>query len=250
MTDNAPIRSLRPLMRPSTQSVNSPVENSEDVAYRNMQRALAEQLANLELRVDMQPYLRDDPLARLGFDPEQIDYFSPTSRTSAAYFPEGAGDMSNVLGRQGYNAYTQMYPERNGSLPADTILMNSARPPASLRHESAHRGMEILRQLGILPEWPSYMGIAPLEEQIIEHGDRPYLEDTQNIPANTREFSQGARTMQFGETVEYPPGRQGLSSYYRALQELAQDELTRRGEPPRSQPRATGIRGLWQRMFD
>lgn len=243
MADNAsrlaPKRSLRPLTRPVRMSTEAE-EEAGLAALAAKRRAQAEyrdrdmrQLGNLEMRVDMEPYLAGDPLARLGFDPDRVDWFSPYGEVSAFYAPQGY-DLRGKLPSEDMRRYDAMYPDRGGQVPEDTVMMNSHRPPAVLAHESRHRGIAALHRAGqdVLPMGSTY------EEALVELGDVPYAEDTINLPLDSRAFERGARiSKSVGAYIEHPNPPEGVLRYEQVLQELAQEELTRRGEPPKTQRR-------------
>lgn len=242
VSPSAPERSIRPMTREQVR---------ERELYQQAQRKAAEQLADLEMRVDMDPYLKDDPLARLGFDPERIDWFSsPVGTLSAFYAPEGVD-----LGKQGLHpstlsAYDLMYPDRQYKVPEDTIVINPTRPPASLAHEARHRGIKMLRRAGRDVDPMSYR----YEEALVELGDVPFLEETSNLPRSNTAFAAGYReTRPLSWGHEYPDPGEGVRRYEKVLQELAQDELVRRGEPPRfvqpEPPQTGGVRELLRSIF-
>jgi hypothetical protein len=209
-------------------------------------------LGNLEMRADMDRYLRDDPLARLGFDPDRIDVFSPYAQTSSPFYAPGGAELrAPRLHPTTLDAYDAMYPDRGLRVPEDTIVMNDTRPPAVLAHESRHRGIELLRRAG--------RDVDPMdvwyEESLVEIGDKPYLEETANLPRTNIAFADGERkTLPVSWGYQYPNPSDGIQRYENALQRLAQEELTRRGEPPRSvrrepEPEPGGIRGFLKSIF-
>lgn len=243
MADNAsrfaPKRSLRPLTRPVRMSTEAD-EEAGLAALAAKRQAQAEyrdrdmrQLGNLEMRVDMEPYLAGDPLARLGFDPDRVEWFSPYGEISPFNAAQG-DDLGARLSSESRRRYDAMYPGRGGQVPEDSILMTANWPPSALAHESRHRGIDELLRAGrdVLPMSENY------EEAVVEIGDRPFLDETMNLPRETLAFEQGARVSPpLSTTVKFPDPPEGVLRYEQVLQELAQEELTRRGEPPKTQRR-------------
>lgn len=247
MASSAPERSLRPLSREQGEERGATRRARERYRDTDMRA-----LGNLEMRADMDRYLRDDPLARLGFDPDRVDVFSPYAEVSSAFYaPEGANLRNAGLHMSTLQAYNAMYPERELRVPEDTLVMNDTRPPAVLAHESRHRGLELLRRAG--------RGVDPMdawyEESLVEIGDKPYLDEASNLPRTNIAFESGARkTAPVSWGYEHPNPSAGIQRYETAMQELAQDELTRRGEPPRTvrrepEPELSGVRRLLNSIF-
>jgi len=224
----APSRSIRPAPRVTPEE------------RRAREHEMMRQFGNLEMRADMDPYLADDPLARLGFDPDRVDWLSPRGEMTAFYAPSGA-NLAGRVSRETLSRYSGMYPDRGGSVPPDTIVTNAGRGNASVAHESRHRGLQMLRDLGVPdPDYDDYSAydrpVRPNEETLVEAGDLPFLDETYNVPRDTAAFERGDRTPRaFADTIEASRiDDTGLQRYFRAYQELAQEELTRRGEPPRA----------------
>lgn len=202
------------------------------------------QFGNLELRADMDPYLANDPVARLGFDPDRIDYFAPRGKLSAFYTPDGADMLNMIASRESALRFNEMYPENRYQVPADTIMMTPFYPPATLAHESRHRGIQMLRNdpNATIPAL-SYRPNVPLsEEGIVEIGDAPYLDEFQPTPRGTIAFEQGWSPVSVRSTLDEgdPTGmghleigqvRQGI---FDQIQDQAADALQRRGEVPRA----------------
>lgn len=245
MASSAPERSLRPLSREQGEE-----RGRARLAQERYRDTEMRALGNLEMRADMDRYLRDDPLARLGFDPDRIDVFSPYGEISPFNARYGY-DLRRSLTPDSLERYEAMYPGRGGQVPEDTILMTANWPPAALAHESRHRGIDELERAG--------RDVAPMptdfEEAVVERGDMPFLDETMNLPWATAAFERGERVSPpISATVKFPNPSDGVLRYEQILQELAQDELTRRGEPPRSvrrepEPEPGGIRGFLKSIF-
>jgi hypothetical protein len=207
-------------------------------------------LGNLELRADMDRYLRNDPLARLGFDPDRVDWFSPYGEISPFNARYGY-DLSGSLMPESMRRYEAMYPGRGGTVPEDTIMMTANWPLAALAHESRHRGIDELERAGRDIKSMSYGA----EEAIVERGDMPFLDETMNLPRATAAFERGERVSPpRSATVEFPNPPDGVLRYEQILQELAQEELTLRGEPPPTvrrepEPEPGGVRGFLKSIF-
>lgn len=270
-TPLAPTRSTRPAPRPGDQQDTAPrsadpVESALADAFfaalraqqdrdrvnqgagepdRAQQHDMMRQFGNLELRADMDPYLANDPLARLGFDPDQIDYFSPYGKISAFYAPNGLDMLDMVGSRETALRFNDMYPENDYRVPEDTILMTPFYPPAILAHESRHRGIELLRRdpNATLPENTFN------EEGVVEIGDLPYLDEAQPTPRGTIAFEQGwspvsvRRTLDegtqepitfFGVPRHATSVGQERQRTFDQLQAEARDALRRQGEVPRA----------------
>lgn len=255
----APKRSLRPLTRPAVASTDADEVKEEEglaqLAERRRQRAENRDrelraLGNLELRADMDRYLAGDPLARLGFDPERVDWFSPYGGLDPFNTAQG-GDLGSGLSSESRRRYDAMYPDRAGMVPEDTVMMTANWPLSVLAHESRHRGIDELTRAGrdVDPMRQLY------EEAVVEVGDQPFLDETINLPRETQAFERGERVSPpLSATIDVPNPPEGVLRYEKVLQELAQDELTRRGEPPRAQrrepePELSGVQRLLRSIF-
>lgn len=250
----APSRSTRP----------APRVTPEERRAREMD--MAEQFAALEDRADMDPYLADDALARLGYREygglQAVDYI-PGGR-NAAHLPSGATSPRGLYSDE-IRALQTMQPERVAAweggeseylVPPRSILLGSDvyAPPVSA-HEFRHGGIDILDELladdpelqaryvelrsaGVRnpqpweAEWRSSrdrrIGFRNFNEAVTEVRDDPNA--WWNTPAGER--ATMAPYIQY-----YNPessSMDGLRRYEAAYQTIAAEELARRGEPPRA----------------
>lgn len=228
-------------------------------AERARERKMGADFANLELRADMDRYLVNDPLARLGYDPERVQWFDVPRRTTAFYAPFDV-DMGSMLSPEAARNYNQMYPGTNLTVPADTIVMNSVSGLPTLAHEARHRGYDVLEGIAALPDMPPGFNMegAMDPEQFTEIGDEPFLDETFNLPRGVAGFPEGATTRTMRGTLDTSPAGTVMRGYYDQVQDAAQGVLAARGEPPRAvmqtpqrgnmfyQP--TGLGGLFSRI--
>ena len=226
---------------------------------RLRERQMGAQFANLELRADMDPYLAGDPLARLGFDPERVQWYD-SPRRSTAFFTSFDVDLGGMVDPETARRYNEMYPGADLMVPGDTIVMNSVSGLPTLAHEARHRGYDKMEGLAALPDMPPGFNMeGPLDpEQFTEIGDDPFLDERMNLPRGVAGFPEGATYRTMRGTIDTPPAGSVMRGYYDQVQNAAQGVLTAAGEPPRAvmqvpgrgnmfyQP--TGIGGLFSRI--
>lgn len=253
-TDLAPSRSPRPVPRTTPEERRAAAD------------AMMEEFAALEGRADMDPYLSDDALARLGYREygglRAVDYIP--GGTNAAHIPSGLTRPSSLYPEE-VRALLTLQPDRVAAwesgasdylVPPRSVLMGSdVYAPAPIAHEFRHGGIDLLDQLiGEDPElqaryselrsagvrnpqpreleWRSSrdrrLGYRDFNEAVTEVQDDP--EAWWNTPAGER--ATMAPTIQ-----HYNPDSSafdGVRRYEAAYQEIAAEELARRGEPPRA----------------
>ena len=224
-------------MRQTTDRVNQGAGEPNRAHERDMMR----QFGNLELRADMDPYLANDALARLGFDPNEIRYFSPYNKVSALHTENPMDLRLQGLSRDTLLAYRDMYPDLDYTVPDNSILMTPFYPPAALAHESRHRGVELLRRDPEANLADPYFQEVPFgEEAVMEVGDLPYLDETQNNPRGTFVFDADRTPFTVRSSIQRgmpAPGSAEAIARRRTfdeLQEAARAALERRGEVPRA----------------
>lgn len=234
----APQRSLVPQTRP-------------DVLTPEQRRAqamrMAEDFAALEARADMDPYLRDDALRRLGYRSlgglRGVDFAPGRSSgypsTAALYYPS----------RQ---------PEERGITLGGIFFSDPV-----MAHESGHAGvdfvydaldkdpslLEIFREEGLNVSQRPQLGYD-FEEALVELGDNP--SDTWNLPSNRQDWLFPEATKTIGSTIEFLPeegtdDRDRVERMNAAMQRVAEDELRRQGEPPRAEMREPGPESMFYR---
>lgn len=245
----APQRSLVPQQRP-------------DVLTPEQRRAqamrMAEDFAALEARADMDPYLRDDALRRLG-------YRSLGGLRGVDFEPGGSS---------GYPSTRATYTPADRKIRMGGIYFSDP----VMAHESGHAGVDFLNEaVRNNPELlqafrdrgldTNRMGYG-FEEALVELGDDP--SDTWNLPSNRQDWLFPEATKSIGSTIEYLPeegtdDRDRVERMNAAMQQVAEDELRRQGEPPRAEMREPGpesmfynqpepereggIGGLFRRLF-
>lgn len=268
--DLAPSRSPRPTPRTTPEE-----RRAIDRARAN---ADAEAFAALERRAEMDPWLADDPLARLGDRDmgglQAVDYL-PLAPNAALYFPSGYGkpqldqeidlDILYGGGLPILESIELMDPARHAAfelereeylIPPGTMAIgpNYFAPPIQA-HEARHRGVHIIEDMlmaipGLYsrsfrddPFRPSIPLSRALNEALVELKDD--LTDTWVQPSGDDRPMGTHESM--SHTVQYlpdrgEPGRNVVSDLDFAnvqrwepiLQAIAQEELARRGEPPRA----------------
>lgn len=246
--------------------------------------AMMEAFAALEDRADMDPWLADDPIARLGYREigglRGTDYL-PLSN-NAHYFTSGYSipqldreirrDIAYDIGMPILESIGLMDPDRREAfeygreeylIPPRTIGISPTHASEPTKaHEARHGGVHVIEDMlmdspelrsrvlqatrlrpTLFPlslefeERPTFPLRRGFEEGIVELGDD--LTDTWVLPSGEH------RSMH--STVQYlpgrgEPGRNVLSDldfaraqlYEQVMREIAQEELTRRGEPPRA----------------
>ena len=290
----APTRSLRPFSRADAEAAEEAglaalaERLREQEEYRATQMR---QLAALEHRADMDPYLADDPLRRLGYREtgglDNVTYL-PLAPNIGRYFGAGYGVPEflrelHELDRRGGDATTvspeslpifgsiaMLHPDRTAAFDRwDVDLLipeggigvgpNYYADPV-LAHEFGHAGVGVLfDRIAEDPELAQRMRDAEfyakppgrdLEEGVIEVGDRP--DDWWNVPSGERATME--HTIQTYTEALSDRNRDKIERYNQIMQELAQEELARRGEPPRTQrrepePEPSGVQRLLQSIF-
>lgn len=251
-SEYAPKKSVRP---------RSKSDGRAAIADAKRQRALMAQMGDIEVRADLDPYLRDDPLARLGYKVSNLmPMFLTDSMGAAKVGAQSVGGKRGAAGQveesfgPNYSAYFRAtHPERDGEVRYGDVMYGDgyASLPV-LAHELRHLGIAELRNSGLLPQEPikgPYTGreFYPAEEAMTELGDTPFLDERFNRPR--RQQAALGESYPLSDTIEgFLNGKKhGLKSYtsgqrsamedlYKVMQQAAQEELTRQGEPPRTEP--------------
>ena len=228
-----PSRSLRPQPRPLTP--------------RQSEQLMAEQFAALEARADMDPLLVNDALRRLGY--RQIGGLQGV-------------DLSQDPNAAEYRGGDRLV-EIGGNYFADPVVA----------HEAGHAGFDFVSDaLAANPdllarfidagfitnaspqdfEAGRFPVSSPFEEAIVELGDDPSA--TWNLPQNAESylFVPGQTTATVGSTIDYldrvsEAERNRLGRFNDIMQQIADEELDRLGEPPRAQMREPGPENLFYR---
>lgn len=243
--DLAPASSPRPAARVTP----------EERRAREREWAMAEQFAALETRADDDPWLANNPLARLGYREygglESVDFLP--SKRGAAWAEYGIQDPG-PLSRAEIESLIQMHPGYIDAyydardegreaylIPPKTVLIGSDYNSAPVRaHEFKHSGHDLIRQLSAFdPEMAARFVEADtprpmrassrFEEGVVELSDNP---DDAWINTSGEQMTM-APTITEANT-DNRRYRNQLERYEAIMQELAQEELTRRGEPPRA----------------
>ena len=205
-------------------------------------RTANEAFGDLEYRWSLDPALKDDALARLGFSlPGEALYMGESRGWSTV--PTGAwtGDSipaSDLMEDNLLEDYNARFPYKEGMFDQNTILYDDkwGSSPRALGHEYSHLGFDELVRLGVIPAVST-----DTEEGIIEVGDVPFKDVPVNLPSRLR--SLGSDTASVAETIQQytddmDPSQRELVEYYQAeAQDQALKLLQQRGEPPRTQPR-------------
>ena len=212
--DLAPSRSPRPTPRTTPEERRAIDRAAAD--------AMMEEFAALEDRADMDPWLADNPLRRLGYREmgglRGVDYLPAT--------PEGAYYSAGAVNRIG--------------LGSDYFT-----PPVQA-HEAGHAGVDVVTDAVFDPRNRDYAnlflreGLSPtpsygFEEAVIELSDNPM--DTWIQPRREGRPTGTYSTLE--PTIQFLPeagtsDRSRVERYEQIMQEIAQEELARRGEPPRA----------------
>jgi hypothetical protein len=236
----APKKSLRPVARKTPEEREAIIEEE-----RARQRDMAEAFASLETRADLDPYFEDNPIARLGY--------------------RQAGGMRSVdfYGTHPEAAYTRT--RFGGEEPVSTVTYGanvSALPVLS--HEFGHVGYNVLEDLiGSDPDLLDRFGglkDRAFEEMLIElydnpddtwnRKDAPPLSMAETIDFPRDEYFNVYRTLSGDPDVEFT---HEVDNYNEMLRQFAEEELSRRGEPPRARMRQPesdrGIGALFKSLF-
>lgn len=221
----APDRSLRPQPRVTPEQ------------RRALEQLRAEQFAALEARADMDPLLVNDPLRRLGY--------------------------RQIGGLQGINLSSN--PEDAHYLGEDRLIEmgNNFFANPVVAHEAGHAGFDfvgdaIAANPGLAQRFQDagFVGQFPvgssLEEAVIEIGDDPTA--SWNLPRDARSlvFGPDALVGTMEPTVQYitavDEGEQArVGRFNDIMQQIAEEELARFGEPPRAVMREPGPESIFYR---
>lgn len=267
----APMRSPRPVPRRGAE------EDTLRLAAdrRRYQLNDMEQLAALEHRADIDPYLRENPLRRLGYREsgglKNVDYL-PLAPMAAFQYPEGFTEKSipydEVRGYPIFSSLEITNPERAEafeSYESDYLIPRGGVAVGShyysdpvLAHEFGHVGHSIIEDLvrknpELAKRFEQNESPADVdykfEEALVELADDP--EAGWNLP-------ETGDLITLAHTIETPFGRTEterlkLERYNEIIQQIAAEELARRGEPPRSKRMDTeeqgGVMGLLKSIF-
>ena len=254
-TKRAVKKSLRPQARPGSEIPRVRIVEEPEPSRAlpsDLRDAELAALGDLELRADLDPYLKDDALARLGYSEARLmpllDSSNSATTFSPSAFPDASMEASDYMKGNLLRRYNEAYPELGGVLPPNSILYDdlySALPV--IAHELRHVGTGVIERDNPIKydrEFPSpYRN--NWEETVLEIGDMPFINKTWNAPSRLQPMRT---TMDLQHTLEfYDKGRPksripksvaaGAEEAYGILQQLAAEELAARGEIPRAQPR-------------
>lgn len=227
---------LRPQPRPSQMSSKRPMSRQEAQERRDMMSGM-----DVEFRADLDPVLKSDPLARLGYG-GNIEFIDEPQYSGAWHVP------SQYFGpHSGLTAGNQQKWVRPDDI-AYTADFGSS--PHVISHEMRHRGLDRVKQMYLKDpeafakkygdEAAVYIDIIGQDkdtnEAFTEIGDLPH-EDATWLDA---EHEGGPRIRKLGET--FSTSRRYLEDdavqkAYSQIQQAAQDALTEAGEPPRTVPK-------------
>lgn len=252
-TKRAVKKSLRPQARPGSEIPRVRIVDEPEPSRAlpsDLRDAELAALGDLELRADLDPYLKDDALARLGYSEARllpILFTGGRKFFGAAASEDISGDAERALGDDLLRRYNNAYPELGGVLPAHSILYDDAHAALPvIAHELRHIGTSMIERDNSIKydrEFPRpYQN--NWEETVLEVGDMPFINEPWNQPARMRRETP----MTLRETIEFydrdlpkstiPPSvAAGAEEAYGILQQLAAEELAARGEIPRAQPR-------------
>ena len=205
-------------------------------------RLASEAFGDLEYRWSLDPALRDDAIARLGFSlPGEALYMgrasgpltSPTAAWSGSDIPAEKGMKGDLL-----EMYNERFPQKEGMIEQNTILYDDewGSSPRALGHEYSHLGFDELVRLGLLP------GVGKnFEEAVIEAGDIPFVNEPINLPSRLRAARPDgislADTVQVYTDDLTDEQREQVDKLRADAQIKALELLQSRGEPPRAQPK-------------
>ena len=248
---------------------------------RAQAQLMAEQFAALEARADDDPWLANNPLRRLGYRDvgglEAVDYL-PLAPDAATYYGAGyhVGHLEQELAlarARGedvlpiFGSISTMQPDRAAAfdlmeseylLPPGTIALGPDYMASPIMaHEAGHRGFDVIEEL--LESDPSLAqrfldaGLLPrashgFEEAVVELSDNP--SDSWVQPRSEDRPAGATQTME--HTIQYlaDPGtaeRGRVERFNDIMQQIAEEELGRRGEPPRAQMREPGPGSMFYR---
>lgn len=230
----APQRSMVPQTRPD---VLTPEER------RAQAMRMAEDFAALEARADIDPYLRDNALRRLG-------YRSLGGLRGVDFEPGGSS---------GYPSSRGTYTPADRKIRMGGIYFSDP----VMAHESGHAGVdfvnEAIRNNPELLQAFRDRGLGTnrpvmdygFEEALVELGDNPT--DTWNLPSNRQDWQYPEPTMSVESTIQFLPeegteDRDRVERMNAAMQQVAEDELRRQGEPPRAEMREPGPESMFYRQ--
>jgi len=204
---------------------------------------MAEEFAALEARADIDPYLRDNALRRLG-------YRSLGGLRGVDFEPGGSS---------GYPSTRGSYTPEDRKIRMGGIFFSDP----VMAHESGHAGVDFVNEaIRNNPELlqafrdrgldTNRMGYG-FEEALIELGDDP--SDTWNLPSNRQDWLFPDPVATIESTIEYLPeegteNRDRVERMNAAMQQVAEDELRRQGEPPRAEMREPGPESAFYREPD
>jgi hypothetical protein len=193
----------------------------EDIIPRRKptsQKQQALDLANVELSAEVAPYIEDTGIARLGFDPSRLHMLDPdmylgygNQAIGGLYSPTELSTLfsgtHNLLEEQG----------RSDLMPADFMIAAQKDAPSTIRHESTHRGLQLLRGKG-------YSVDRRLREAELSEED--FTRTIDWIYGNEEEKKEAARWVRGGT------GKLERASKNKGVQELiskAREELKKQG---------------------
>ena len=204
---------------------------------RAQAQLMAEDFAALEARADMDPLLVNDALRRLGY--------------------RGIGGLRGVNlspnPEDAFYAGEDRLIEVGGNYFADPVVA----------HEAGHAGFDFVedaiaadpelvqrfQDAGFVGQFPIGSG---LEEAVVEIGDDPAA--SWNLPRDARSsvFGPEALVGLMDPTIQFLPGeddyeRARVERFDDIMQQIAEDELDRLGEPPRAQMREPGPENIFYR---
>ena len=227
-------------------------------------RRMNEAFGDFEFRYSIDPYLRDNALARLGYDlGGDALYMGRSSGSSVSPTAAYAGELTeaeNLMDRSILREYNEKYPEREGMVDPNTVFYDDqyGSSPMALGHEYAHLGYDELLRLGLFSDGAVSGGYDP-EEAIIEVGDLPYADYMSNLPSRLR--GAGSDQRRHGDTIQSyndeltDAGRARAQELFERIQVEAQAERERRGSPPLAvrripeEPDKRGVMSILRGLF-
>ena len=225
-----------------------------------------EDFAALEARADDDPWLKNNPMARLAYRESgglrAVDYIPGVN--NAAAVGSGGIKRGSTLDKIHTDAIRNIRPEQydawqRGETPylvnPYSILVGSEANSSPTRvHEFGHLGFDML--MNMIANDPTSVqklrdaGLASkvsvgFEEAVMERNDNP---EDQWIGAD----SGTTRSMgEYDDKRDAATNDPRVARYESIMQEIARDELTRLGEPPRVQPKEPrgGLMGIYDRFM-